>query len=76
MTDFCKQCSLDAFGEDFGDLEGITSKDDWAKGKAVAVFCEGCGPIQVDPAGNCASDDCMCAGDHGHGVPWNPPKMA
>lgn len=59
MADFCKQCSEDKFGEDFKDLAYITAVDDWKEGKAAVVICEGCGPIQVDPDGNCISDDCL-----------------
>lgn len=58
MTDFCAQCSDDIFGEDFGDLKGITKAEDWAQGKAAVVICEDCGVIQVDPAGRCISKDC------------------
>ena len=57
MADFCKQCSIEHFGEDFGDLKGCTTKEDWAKGLAAIVICEGCGIIQVDPEGSCISDD-------------------
>jgi len=59
MTDFCKQCSIELFGKDFGDLKGITSRKDWEQGKAVVVICEGCGIIQVDPDGRCISQDCL-----------------
>jgi hypothetical protein len=51
MADFCKQCSLEVFGEDSRDLANITKVEDWNAGKAVYVICEGCGPIQVDPNG-------------------------
>lgn len=70
MADFCKQCSLDMWGEDMGDLRGITKQDEWANGKAAVVICEGCGYIQVDPEGNCVTGDCDCAGKRGHGLPW------
>lgn len=70
MADFCRQCSLTLFGEDFGDLANFTPVADWDKGLAVSVLCEGCGPIQVDPKGNCVSPDCMCQGQQGHGLPW------
>lgn len=63
MADFCKQCSLDLFGVDFNELANITSVDDWVLGKACCVICEGCGPIQVDPKGNCISD---CLEKHNH----------
>jgi len=59
MSDFCKQCSLRIFGEDYRELAGITKVEDWAEEKACVVLCEGCGPIQVDPEGNCVSKDCL-----------------
>ena len=58
MADFCRQCSIREFGEDTGDLRGLTTREAWAEGKAAVVLCEGCGPCQVDPEGNCISDDC------------------
>jgi hypothetical protein len=62
MADFCRQCSERLFGQDFRDLAGLTSPEDWADGKAVVVICEGCGPIQVDPDGACTSADCLVPG--------------
>ena len=59
MADFCKQCSEELFGEDFGDFVGITKPEDWEKGLACVVLCEGCGPIQVDLEGRCISIDCL-----------------
>lgn len=70
MADFCKQCSIDHFGKDFRELADITKPDHWQAGMAVTTICEGCGPIQVDPDGNCVSPDCACAGQKGHGLPW------
>lgn len=70
MADFCKQCSIDHFGKDFEELAGITDPELWQEGKAAVAICEGCGPIQVDPDGNCVSQDCECAGQAGHGLPW------
>ena len=74
MADFCRQCSLDTFGEDYRDLGDITSAADWAEGRAACALCEGCGPIQVDPDGCCASSDCLQEGAPGHGVKWNAYK--
>lgn len=72
MADFCKACAAEVFGPGVeADLGGITLEPDWLQGKAVAVLCEGCGPIQVDPEGNCVSRDCLCAGEPGHGLPWH-----
>lgn len=60
MADFCKQCSTQFFGEDFGDLAGLVSQDDESKGLIYTlVLCEGCGPIQVDRNGTCVSPDCF-----------------
>ena len=63
MADFCAQCSIDTFGKDHGDLAGITTKEDEAKGLYAVVICEGCGHIQVDSKGRCISADCS----HEHG---------
>lgn len=57
MADFCKQCSIDVFGEDFGDMAGLSTAEDTAKGLYCVVLCEDCGPIQVDHEGNCISHD-------------------
>jgi hypothetical protein len=62
MADFCKQCSIDIFGEDLGDLAGITTEQDEREGKAALVICEGCGAIQVDRDGKCISADCIKKG--------------
>lgn len=58
MADFCKQCAIDTFGEDSGDLAGLTPKEEEVYGYFCIVLCEGCGPIQVDSEGNCISPDC------------------
>lgn len=71
MAEFCKQCSIDMFGEDFKELAGLTKTEDWLKELAYQVICEGCGPIQVDPDGNCVSSDCIRAGKPGHGIEWH-----
>jgi len=59
MADFCRQCSLDGFGEDWGDLANISTPEDTAKGLFAVVLCEGCGPTQVDHTGECVAPDCM-----------------
>ncbi len=74
MADFCKACSHDHFGKDFGELAGLTTKEAWAEEKAAVVICEGCGPIQVDPEGVCVSEGCLRAGQPGHGgIPFVEP---
>ena len=62
MADFCRQCLLEIFGEDTEDLANITTSANEEHGFFAVVLCEGCGPIQVDRAGNCLSKD--CEGDH------------
>jgi hypothetical protein len=72
MADFCKKCTEDMFGPEAAeqnDLAGLTSHESWDKGLAVSTICEGCGPIQVDPHGNCASN-CMLGDLPGHNVAW------
>ena len=69
MADFCRQCSLDLFGPDEeNDMAGITKPEDWANGLSCVVLCEGCGPIQVDPEGNCITPDCLK--QHGRNRTW------
>ena len=51
MADFCRACMPEST-----DLAGLTTPEDWSKGLAACVLCEGCGAIQVDPAGNCLGD--------------------
>lgn len=63
MASFCKQCSLDLFGEDFSDFANITAQEDYKNNLACVVLCEGCGPIQVDPEGRCISKDCLKSHD-------------
>ena len=70
MADFCKACSIDVFGEDFGNLAGITKQEYWEANTANLALCEDCGYIQIDPDGNCVSTDCLNKGKPGHGLPW------
>lgn len=65
MADFCKQCSVDGFGEDYRDHAGLSTAEDTAKGLFALVICEGCGPTQVDHLGACVAPDCM----EKHGAP-------
>lgn len=58
MADFCKQCSIEVLGEDFGDFAD-------PNGGYRFVLCEGCGPsCIVDPTGKCVSHGC----DKKHGI--------
>lgn len=57
MADFCKQCSVELFGEDLKDLA-------WDRGKPLgpdqgwAEICEGCGYTLVKDDGECISPYC------------------
>lgn len=73
MADFCKACTEQMFGvfaAENNDMKDLTSQEGWDNGLAASVLCEGCGPIQVDPQGNCVSSDCLEHGKTGHGMPW------
>lgn len=59
MADFCKQCSIDIFGEDFHDLANLSTPENTKDDLYPMVICEGCGYIQVDHNGNCISSDCL-----------------
>ena len=67
MADFCNACAR-ALGLPEGDLKGLTPHKAWERGLAAVAICEGCGIIQVDPDGNCASSCCLRQGHSGHGV--------
>jgi hypothetical protein len=58
MADFCQQCSLRNFGEDFGDMAGISKPEDEAKGVYPVLLCEGCGVVQVDSTGHRIHEAC------------------
>lgn len=51
MADFCKECSIETFGQDFKDLANISTPKDTEKGLYCFVLCEGCGSILVDHTG-------------------------
>jgi hypothetical protein len=53
MADFCRQCSIDIFGKDFGDMTNISTPEDTARDFYAKVLCEDCGLVQVDHEGNC-----------------------
>lgn len=58
MADFCKQCSEYIFGEDFGDMRGLVTEDQFLKqGVCANVLCEGCGVTQVNHLGECVHHD-------------------
>jgi hypothetical protein len=51
MADFCKECSIEIFGEDFGDLAGQIDPVLVDLGLGAVVLCEGCGFCLVDEVG-------------------------
>ena len=52
MAEFCRDCSIEMWGEDTGDFAGIAPE-----GKMVNVLCEGCGGyILVDHEGKRVPD--------------------
>lgn len=67
MADFCSQCSLDTFGEDYGDLipEG---SGPLMPGCGYLKMCEGCGFILVNENGECIATRAEgCLKGHGGG---------
>lgn len=61
MSDFCQQCSIAVFGDDFRDLAGLLTPIEAAQGYGVRVLCEGCGDAFVDDKGRCHSHNCLKA---------------
>ncbi|AIW04010.1 hypothetical protein EM69_004005 [Salmonella enterica subsp. enterica serovar Typhimurium] len=51
MADFCKECSIDMWGKDTGDLSGLITEAEVKEGYGAVVICEGCGIIRVDNNG-------------------------
>lgn len=51
MADFCKDCSIEIWGEDTGDLAGLSTEEMTKQGLYISALCEGCGPIIVDHTG-------------------------
>lgn len=60
---FCQQCSIEILDGDYGDLAGLVTEDDAAKGLGKRVLCQGCGDAFVDHLGRCHSH--RCAKRHG-----------
>lgn len=51
MADFCRECSLHMFGEDYGDLRGLCKPGEVAR--AVCHGREHGGPCEVHHEGTC-----------------------
>lgn len=58
MADFCKQCSLEIFQDDFRELAGLGYGTPLKPGMGWTALCEGCGPTLVDDDGACISPHC------------------
>lgn len=58
MADFCKQCSLELFGKDYGDLAKLLPEDQFTWDTGASTICEGCGWITVDYEGKCCAISC------------------
>jgi hypothetical protein len=59
MADFCKECSIELFGKDFGDLAKLLAESEYTATIGASALCEGCGDfISVDYEGNCRSTVC------------------
>ena len=63
MADFCKQCSIDMFGEDMRDLAGVgdceLTQEELDDGMGFNVLCEGCCNAFVDNDGKCRATNCL-----------------
>lgn len=53
MADFCKQCSIEVFGADYGDYKGLQTEGQTKDGYRMSALCEDCGPTFVDHTGKC-----------------------
>jgi hypothetical protein len=53
MADFCRQCSEELFGEDYGDLANLGDGSELKSNEGWSAICEGCGFTLVDDKGNC-----------------------
>lgn len=62
MADFCKQCSLEYFGEDFKELANLGRGRELSEGCGWTAVCEGCGFIVVNNEGECVDKGCKLHG--------------
>ena len=51
MSEYCRQCSINVFGHDYGDLAGLAPPGQHTK--ALCEACEHPGPCIVDRRGVC-----------------------
>jgi len=64
MSDYCKQCSIEHFGEDLRGLAGLGDGTPLEPEMGYRAICEGCGFILVDDDGNCVAPYCKTHGKH------------
>lgn len=72
MADFCKQCSIEIFGEDYQDLAydrgsklptpPVTENEGRVRVEGWVELCEGCGPTLVNDEGECIYPLCKVHG--------------
>jgi hypothetical protein len=53
MADFCRQCSIETWGEDMPDLANLVYPKPHPPTYHVRALCEGCGPCVVNEDGVC-----------------------
>jgi hypothetical protein len=58
MADFCSQCSIELFGEDFKDLANLGNGKPLRENFGWMAICEGCGHTVVDNDGKCVAKWC------------------
>ena len=61
MSDYCKQCSMELFNKDNGELANLVTELDRVNKHSAMVLCEGCGFTCVDHEGKCIGN---CTKDH------------
>ena len=64
MADFCKQCCIEMWGEDTGDLANLGPVENLKDGEGWAALCETCGGTVVAQDGTCIASWCKY-----HGTP-------
>jgi hypothetical protein len=59
MASFCKQCSIDVFGKDFGDMKDLGPAGELAEDEGWLCLCEDCGLTIVSQDGTCINAGCF-----------------
>jgi len=60
MADFCKQCSIENFGEDTQDLAFLGGyAPTLLPNMGYPTICEGCGITMVNDYGECIDHSCL-----------------